>query len=174
MESWLLGPQLVTGWFPLPEGRESPKAWGTLYLRQLTKQDMASIQIRYAHNLKAKEAFLALKASGSLRGSTGWKKWTGPPSVLTWWWNSTSSSSWTPQNSQGMMMLSSTGGELLGPIKESNWLLAACCINFWKMTSGSSTPLGEALPTLIGGKAHEGLQLVCLKKHRLKKKKSRG
>lgn len=35
---------------------------------------MASIQIRYAHNLKAKEAFLALKASGSLRGSTGWKE----------------------------------------------------------------------------------------------------
>lgn len=59
------------------------------------------------------------------------------------------------------------------PIKESNWLLLACCINFCKMTSGSSTPLGEVLPILNEGKAHEELQVVCLKKYRIKKKKSK-
>lgn len=70
-----------------------------------------------------------------------------------------------------MTTLSSTGGELLKPIKDSNWSLADCRISFWKITSGSSTPWGEVLPTLSGGKAHEGLQLVCLKKHRLKQNK---
>lgn len=67
-------------------------------------------------------------------------------------------------------MLSSTGGEVLRPIKESSWLLVACCTNFWKTTSGSSITLGEVLPIVNEGKAHEELQLVCLIKHRIKKK----
>ena len=130
-------------------------------------------QIRYARNFKAREAFLALKASGSLQRIKGTGEVPGSLGTLTWWWNSTSSSSWTPQNSHGITTLSSTGGELLKPIKDSNWSLADCRISFWKITSGSSTPRGEVLPTLSGGKAHEGLQLVCLKKHRLKQNKKK-
>jgi hypothetical protein len=36
---------------------------------------------------------------------------------------------------------------------------------FWKMTSGSSTPLGEEPPVWSEGKAREGLQLVCHSKN---------
>ena len=154
--------------------RRQGKSKGLRYcVPQLTKQDTASSQIRYARNFKAREAFLALKASGSLRRIKGTGEVPGSLGTLTWWWNSTSSSSWTPQNSHGMTTLSSTGGELLKPIKDSNWSLADCRISFWKITSGSSTPRGEVLPTLSGGKAHEGLQLVCLKKHRLKQNKKK-
>jgi hypothetical protein len=64
-----------------------------------------------------------------------------------------------------MIMLSSTMGDLLRPIKDSNWLRVACCRMFWKMTSGSSTPLGEEPPVWSEGKAREGLQLVCHSKN---------
>lgn len=48
--------QLVIQRFPLPEGKESFK--GRSYcVPQLKKQDTASSQIRYACNLKAREAF---------------------------------------------------------------------------------------------------------------------
>lgn len=172
LESWLLELQLVIQCFPLPEGRESPKAWGTVYLssrnrtQPVTRSGMQAISRpeRPSWLWKPQVHSQRINGTGEVPGSSG---------TLTWWWNSTSSSSWTPQNSHGMTTLSSTGGELLKPIKDSKWSLADCRISFWKITSGSSTPRGEVLPTLSGGKAHEGLQLVCLKKHRLKQNKKK-
>lgn len=52
--------------------RRQGKSKGRSYcVPQLTKQDTASSQIRYACNFKAREAFSALKASGSLPQDEG-------------------------------------------------------------------------------------------------------
>lgn len=56
----------------LSTARRQGKSKGLRYcVPQLTKQDTASNQIRYARNFKAREAFLALKASGSLPEDQG-------------------------------------------------------------------------------------------------------
>ena len=55
--------------------RRQVKSKGLRYcVSQLTKQDTASSQIRYACNFKAREAFSALKASGSLPEDQGDKR----------------------------------------------------------------------------------------------------